>query len=591
MSYRITSTRFERDIATDRNWLVRLLLAIGGSLLALGFLPSCGDEAPGLTSELNSVAEHEDQLLLEGQHNLWNGNVFGASAVVPVCFIDGARDTIHGTISCPNMNAGTDCLGEPFTLAAPPPPAVNPYRYTGASATVRANLISYIRTTIEESWGRYANINFTGWTTCPRTANGRHRDADLVGYVAIELSKVPYSTSHGLCDADSDCDTASACTAQGTQGTCAWECTSNSACGYAARCTGGVCMPDAVDQSDIGKVASAPTAMRLNWLAINSATDPNNTLNLLHEFGHALGFSHEWLRSSVPGNTLGTEDDGRSIMHYGPNTLSAWDILGIQKAYGRKPTGSVVGRSGQCAGVYNASTAAGTAIVGTFCSGSPATTFLRESGTYHMRNGLANRCLNIQTAVGPNALISWDCTSTNNEDFVFQDVEWRAMGNMCVHRNGSLLELRECTGGAEQKWRFFTTTGGGATTPYWQIIANNGDCVEAQTTSGAIGEQLRVRTCSSTNTKQRFRFPGLGRVTYESNQGLCLNVSGGRAVNSNIVLWNDCSSSPGYNSQFYLSGQLKAPSANYCMWSGGRSTQLSMSTCSSSPSQRWDYYF
>jgi hypothetical protein len=97
--------------------------------------------------------------------------------------------------------------------------------------------------------------------------------------------------------------------------------------------------------------------------------------------------------------------------------------------------------------------------------------------------------------------------------------------------------------------------------------------------------------CDTTETRQRFSFPGNGRIRYQNNSARCLNVSGGSPVSgSPIILWSGCGSNPAYNSQFHLRGRAKSRSSNYCMEATGRGAQIEMKTCSSSPQQVWEYY-
>lgn len=522
--------------------------------LSLG-VAGCGDTPAVSQLDIDQTGE---SLLLGNGKTLWNGATtsnltnLGQSAAINVCFYVAPRTDANGTQSCAGGSTTTDCSGASY--------ATTTGRYTGSATTVRNALRNHVREVWERTWLTHANVELYGFGDCP-TTNGRHYDTNMAGMIAVQLNS---ATSPSFC--------------------------------------GG----DGIDCSGLGKSSSGPTAMQLNWPAINSDASGNNRFNVIHEMGHALGFSHEWLREdwtlttndgSEAGNYLGTAaNDNASIMDYSitpnPSELSSWDILGVQRAYGRKSTGSLVGDWASCANVQGANTANGTPIISYPCRNEANDRFLRPGADLHLKSaGLANRCMNIQTDVGANPLISWECTSTANEDFVFSSVEWRAMGNMCVHRNGSALELRTCNNSSAQKWDFFTSPGAGAT-PYWQIKQPGGsNCVQAQTTNGALGEQLTMTTCSA-SSRQRFSFPGSGRVTYNNNQQFCANVSGGLPTSgSPIILWDGCGANPIHNAQFYLHGRVKVNSANYCMDAQGRGAQVKMSTCSSAdPQQVWDYY-
>jgi hypothetical protein len=290
---------------------------------------------------------------------------------------------------------------------------------------------------------------------------------------------------------------------------------------------------------------------------------------VVHEFGHALGFHHEWQRPDwtlsrcgdgvVNGNTLGTQPDPGSIMQYcvaagTTGLLTPWDIIGMQKVYGRKYRGSLVGYRGQCANIQGGLTQSGTPIIACPCRGQWNDTWFRMSGsTFEQLQTPANsRCLNVSGGTAPNPLISWDCQNVENERFTTIGVEWRGMGNMCVQAVGTALQLQACNGSSAQKWDFFHPVGGLRN----DQIRKNGTntCVSSVTTSGALGEALTLVTCSSSSTKQRFTMPGSGLVELSNNTGLCANVSGGNPVaGSAIILWDGCwTTNTPVNNQFRL---------------------------------------
>jgi hypothetical protein len=166
------------------------------------------------------------------------------------------------------------------------------------------------------------------------------------------------------------------------------------------------------------------------------------------------------------------------------------------------------------------------------------------------------------------------------------------MGNMCVQAVSGKLEVRACNGSSSQKWNFFHPT---SSLRFDQIqLSGSTSCVSASTTSGALGQELVLATCSSTDTKQRFSFPGNGRVVLKNNTSFCGNVAGGLpASGSKIVLWDGCGSTPPYNSQFLLSGRITSLS-NCLSIQGGAvaGNPIRIDSCSSSnKTQTWEYYF
>ena len=113
--------------------------------------------------------------------------------------------------------------------------------------------------------------------------------------------------------------------------------------------------------------------VQYNWIwlmVVAKGTQVAHLFNLVHEFGHALGFAHEWVRPGYdfPAGCTQNEDapnqpgfaitpwiDHKSIMDKcqsatGIYGLSAGDIIGVQQAYGRMASGSLVGYNGLCAG-------------------------------------------------------------------------------------------------------------------------------------------------------------------------------------------------------------------------------------------------
>src|SRR5262249_23057744 len=142
----------------------------------------------------------------------------------------------------------------------------------------------------------------------------------------------------------------------------------------------------------------------------NNSTPQRWAYFAVHEFGHILGFEHEMDRADNPWYATGSgcqpdrapdpkpgesylpPFDGNSVMLYnvgGPKPgcgiawngvssstlagldssvnaleqISAWDVAGVQAAYGAKPAGSLVGLGGRCVNIPGDAIAWGTYLI------------------------------------------------------------------------------------------------------------------------------------------------------------------------------------------------------------------------------------
>jgi hypothetical protein len=160
------------------------------------------------------------------------------------------------------------------------------------------------------------------------------------------------------------------------------------------------------------------------------------------------------------------------------------------------------------------------------------------------------------------------------------------MGSMCATANSNnTVSMKTCDGTTAQRWTFM---GGDGTSRFDQIRSiSSGKCLQAATTSGALGQIPTLVTCSATDTRQRFSFPGRGVIGYGN---FCMNVSGGLPVSpSTVALWDGCGANPALiNERFTLVGRIKA--LGQCLDATNHS-QVSVAPCSSSNvDQIWEYY-
>lgn len=399
------------------------------------------------------------------------------------------------------------------------------------------------RNVVEDQWGRVANINFVGWDACPANANG---------FIAINLDDV-----------------------------------------------GG--------NSDAGGFGFFTGARTLRF-----GLDRHNDGVILHEFGHELGFRHEFARPDFPdhdgctgengttGDNFGTQPDNDSIMaatYCNSHTaLSHWDIIGVQRAYGRKQAGSIVGLGGRCLNV-----AGGTTDFSPFiawpCVGAANDTFATSVAAslnlmfVETIQGVT-RCMNVSggtvTPNGSTPVISWDCIAgASNEEFSIAGVQLRAMGDMCVvatgTTDGAQLEVQPCNtvAVARERWDFRGHT---------LRLSNTNLCVSVPNAVNGLGVRPTLHSCSATSVRETFTFTQ-GEIHDGSK---CFNVSGGLPVaGSPVGLWDGCGN--GLDNEYFFARGTIGFGGQCVDMLGGASfdgAQIGMFPCiAGAANQAWDYHW
>lgn len=526
-------------------------------------LAACGLGDPAAADD--SPRENAEDLYEYNGAKLWNNNSLGAAAAIPVCFIVRPRLDLAGTTQCPLQGATTDCFGNTIT------PSTGWLRLVIAMA-------------IQDNWMRGANIELYGWGDCPiDAATNKHKDSALKQNIVIQFGNAPIPPLAGI----------------------SWE---------------GACQGNN-NGCVTGMSTTTASVINYNWPAILNGTD---NFNLLHEFGHALGFGHEWRRpdyglnisgctgetTSLAGTYMTSFPDPSSKMQYcnpgGANTLvlSAGDIMGMWKAYGRKYKRALVGYGGQCAATDGGNSADGTPIIAWPCRNQPNDSWRRANeanSTERLQSYVAlSSCLNVSGGTAPNPVNLWTCGTQTSQRFTWGDsslqgAELRAMGNMCVELVNGFLEIRACNGAATQRWDYQRTVGNAGYLNI-QYLGSAGQCVTRQTSTGQLGEQLTLANCVSNDVKQQFASGGgPGVITLGNNAGLCLNVSGGLPnAGARIILWDGCGSSPNPHARFHLHGKLKAlGNCLQIMGAGFPGDPINVQACdaANTTTQLWDYYF
>jgi hypothetical protein len=410
-----------------------------------------------------------------------------------------------------------------------------------------------VRDLVENHWGRVANIQFAGWGVCPAFDN----DNDPVKTVQVHWS-------------DDD----------GGRG----------------------------PRADYGYYTDKRTFVRLR--NIEDYTDQTQFPgDVLHEFGHALGFGHEQdhpLRGTQAAGvcdpaanvtaTALTPFDQFSIMGYcstALNTLSPLDIVGAQNQYGRKPAGALVGQGNKCLDIPNASTAIGTPLQVFTCTGAANQVWSYASDTT-LRANIAGqqRCVEV-----PNSIVSPTsgttlktdlCNARDNQLFSLRNMQLRGFGDYCVdvpsanYVAGQSVQLFNCTSGSNQQWDLVNGRS-------IKSSASN-FCLEVPNATASVGKLLRLATCNSSAAAQQFTFTSLGEMRFG---GLCVDAQADStpALQLYTCKPNDFNKR---NQQWHLSGAIHGLGGQCLDIRGGRGydgSTVQLFPCTGGDNQRWDYYF
>jgi hypothetical protein len=403
-----------------------------------------------------------------------------------------------------------------------------------------------IRRNITDTWGRVANLSFSGWGACPSSIPG--------GSVAVQIN-----TGLGA----------------GILG-------STDTLGF----------PGSSAHTTVSYASGSPSQK-----------------TIIHEFGHVLGFLHEHFDGTCTqrtsgGDELGTgPDEPSSVMSQtacnSANTPSPWDIVGVQNAYGRRVAGSLVGMNAQCLDIPLPFTGAGENLQVFDCNGGSNQQWRVASDASICAPSFgAGSFLDVEgggSAPGtPVQVFTKNSPSSANQRWRFNNVEIHGIGNLCLDIpsgsifTGQLIQTFTCNNGSNQRWNVEWVSGTSGVRIH--ATANPAFCIEAPAGSVA-GTDLQLSVCNASSTEV-FTLTALGEL---KNQGLCWDSEFGDVAARHMQLYTCKAAGIGKsNQQYSLRGNV----------TGDVGSCLTTSTidfrthdpaeifgCFSSADFIWDYYF
>lgn len=436
-----------------------------------------------------------------------------------------------------------------------------------------STISALVRDTMRSTWGRAANIEFTGFIDCPSNS-----DTGNAGWLAINLS------THAPVPPGARDDSGG-----------------NTLVGYAG--------------------AGTWTRMRLDPEQFGGDLEMLRG-QVIHETGHALGFEHEWDRADNPHNTgctvadgnragtngdyLGTSFDIPSIMNFTydqggpgcqlpqPYALSAYDIVGVQKAYGRHSAGQLVAHSGGCLNIPLPYSVGG--VLQTYeCQQNGGNSLWQFSDNHISAPYYGAFVDNPRSNPSPGVqLIAYTRNSPVTSNQVWHPTngyQIRGIGDTCLDipsgniTNGQPIQIYRCNGGANQQWRAFAD---GTIRP----ASNTSYCLDVPNGSNTVGNVVQLWQCWG-GINQKFRFSNSGEILFNVPFGNCLNVRSGTPSSGNLVQLYRCDG--GANESWHLSLSISG-SNGLCIESQDSSslnhTRINQNTCNGRiAGQQWDYYF
>lgn len=433
-------------------------------------------------------------------------------------------------------------------------PANVPVCWQASSGTVpnEAHWQYILPTYLDESWGRATNLTFTFANPCP-TSGSRI----LIGLQASGSSTTSLAVSGG---------------------------------------------------TTVSTVRITPPA------TLTAADEDAFRYQVMRNFGLALGFSRQIqplvaptlllpdptlaCTQVIPSGSivLGTANDPFSVLNDCASrraTLSPWDVFGARIRFGFKQPGTLLAHRNLA--LEN----------GSFTSPSPSVKLNRYATTSSANQAWRFLYLNAAT-LGQHSVLGTTLGSASyylgsadgwatrtdslfypDQDFSFRNVEVRGIGDLCLTHlgatpvSGARIEIRQCSGAANQKW----------TADAWGSLRAGTSSLCLTATTAQAGELLQLAPCAYSAT-QYFVRDDAGKLRRGS--GLCVNAQWGDPVDGRLVQLYPCTAGA-QNEHWHFRGPVVSDLFGRCLELTGYTASIGvnsrLATCAGNPTQIWEYYF